>query len=160
MWHFNYSTHSSYALLHYFQLRTATPLTALMSRVNLRDLANFNRSVSGEVFLKLSKFCQPHHNFGNENDKCVRQLREFFVERLATLLVSRWSASFSGAFAELRRATISFISVRLSFRMEQLSFQWTDFIFYYFYFILFYINFIFEYFSKICWENSSLAEIW
>ena len=33
-----------------------------------------------------------------------------------------------GAFAKLRKATISFVmSVRLSFRMEQLDLHWTDF---------------------------------
>jgi len=35
---------------------------------------------------------------------------------------------FLGAFAKLRKATISFVvSVRLSFCMEQLDFHWMDF---------------------------------
>jgi len=43
------------------------------------------------------------------------------------LLVFLFS-SLLGAFAKLRKATISFVmSVRLSVRLEQLGSQWTDF---------------------------------
>jgi hypothetical protein len=50
-----------------------------------------------------------------------------------------------GAFAKLRKATISFvISVCPSVRMEQLGFQWTDFD------EIWYLSF---FFSKECWEN-------
>jgi hypothetical protein len=59
-----------------------------------------------------------------------------------------------GAFAKLRKATISFAmsvrpSVRPSVRMEQLSSHWTDF-----------MNFDFERFFEICRANRSLIKIW
>jgi hypothetical protein len=57
-----------------------------------------------------------------------------------------------GAFAKLRKATISFVmSVRLSIRPHRTprlpldGFSW---------------NFLFEYFSKICWQNSSVIKMW
>ena len=41
--------------------------------------------------------------------------------------INSQNVPFLGAFAKLRKATISFImSVRLSVRMEQLGSQWTD----------------------------------
>ena len=42
--------------------------------------------------------------------------------------VINWLSSFSGAFAKLRKATVSFVmSVCSSVRMEQLGDQWTEF---------------------------------
>jgi hypothetical protein len=42
---------------------------------------------------------------------------------------SKLLPTFLGAFAKLRKATISFVrSVRLSVRMEQLGSHWTDFL--------------------------------
>jgi hypothetical protein len=55
-----------------------------------------------------------------------------------------------GAFAKLRKATISFVmSVCLSVRVEQFDSHWTDFseIWYY------------KIFPKICRENSSFIKI-
>ena len=52
---------------------------------------------------------------------------------------------FLGAFAELRKATVSFV---VSVRMEQLGSHWTDFL----------PNLIFAYFSKLCRENSSFIK--
>ena len=60
----------------------------------------------------------------------------------------------SGAFAKLRKATISFVmSVCLCLficRMEKLSSCWTDFL----------SDLIFQDFSKACWENVCLIKIW
>jgi hypothetical protein len=63
-----------------------------------------------------------------------------------------WTCCFSGAFAKLRKTTISFVmSVRPSDRPQGTTrfpldgFSW---------------NFIFEHFSKICRENVSFIQIW
>jgi hypothetical protein len=66
----------------------------------------------------------------------------------------RTDFSLLGAFAKLRKATISFIvsvclSVCPSVRMKQLGSNLTDF----------HEILVFEYFSKIYRENSSLAKI-
>jgi len=62
----------------------------------------------------------------------------------------RMDFSLLGAFAKLRKATISFVlSVCPSVHMEQLGSYWADF----------HEISMFEYFSKICPENSSLAKI-
>ena len=58
---------------------------------------------------------------------------------------------FLGAFAKLRKATISFVmSVFRSVRTKKtwLPLDWVS------------LNFISEYFSKICRENSSFVKIW
>ena len=70
---------------------------------------------------------------------------------------------FLDALEKLWKATISFVisallpvclsvslSVHLPLRMEHFGPHWTDF----------HRILIFEYFSKICWENSSLNTIW
>jgi hypothetical protein len=62
---------------------------------------------------------------------------------------SRRSSQFLGAFAKLRRATISFMSVRPSVRME-LGSYWTDF----------YEIWYLMYFSKGRRENSGFVKMW
>jgi hypothetical protein len=72
-------------------------------------------------------------------------------------VISAVSFCLSGAFAKLRKATISFcvsvsppvhLSTRLSVRMEQLHFHWTDF-----------YEILCDYFLKIYRENSILIKI-
>ena len=49
-------------------------------------------------------------------------------EQTAIISLYRIDGSFLGAFAKLRKTTISFVmSVRPSYRMEQLGSHWTDF---------------------------------
>jgi len=51
-----------------------------------------------------------------------------FIFKFSYFLNVPFSYQFLGVFAELQKATISFVmSVRLSFHMEQLGYQWTDF---------------------------------
>jgi hypothetical protein len=63
--------------------------------------------------------------------KCIMELScVYYISLLRLLLTStvRLGSVFLGAFAKLRKATISFImSVRQSVRMEQLVFHYTDF---------------------------------
>ena len=51
-----------------------------------------------------------------------------FMKKRSPSVIFAFIAQFLGAFAKLRKATITFVmSVRLSFRMQQLGSRWTGF---------------------------------
>jgi len=53
-----------YIIQHEPEFSAVTALMALMSRVSLHDLIDWNFSVLCEVLLKLREFCLQYDNFG------------------------------------------------------------------------------------------------
>ena len=66
---------------------TTTPVMALISRVRFHYLVNFNFS-RFRLISRIKKICQQYHNFCEKRYTSVRLIRQFFVEKLATLLVN------------------------------------------------------------------------